>query len=150
MKKLYEMCLVLTVLLATTGSAHALSEINKSLFGSVAIEGYDPVAYFTDQRPVKGEKAFTYAWKEANWRFSSQKNLELFRAQPEKYAPQFGGYCAWAVSQNSTAGIDPKQWKVVEGKLYLNYNQEIKTRWEKDIPGNISAAEQNWPQLLNE
>lgn len=128
--------------------ASALSEINKSLFGGVAIEGYDPVAYFQAGKPMKGKKEFSYVWKDATWRFENAEHLSLFKATPQKYAPQYGGYCAWAVSQNSTAGIEPDQWKIVEGKLYLNYNAKIKKQWEEDIPGNIEKADRHWPTLL--
>ncbi len=126
----------------------AIDPINKSLFGNVAIKGYDPVAYFTDQKPVKGSKKFSTTWKEAKWFFVSQANLEAFIAEPEKYAPQYGGYCAWAVSQNSTAGIDPEAWKIVDGKLYLNYDKNIQKKWEQDIPGHIALANEHWPKLL--
>ena len=140
------------VLLAvgTMFSLTALAEkpVNTTLFG-VAIKGYDPVAYFTDQKPVKGEKAFKFEWMDAEWRFASQENLDKFKADPEKYAPQYGGYCAWAVSQGSTAGIDPDAWKIVEGKLYLNYNKKIQKKWETDIPGHIKLADENWPKIID-
>lgn len=129
--------------------ALAKSYINKSFFGGVAIEGYDPVAYFTEGRPVEGKSEFTVEWKGAKWRFSSAESKALFEKDPEKFAPQYGGYCAWAVAQGKTAGIDPQAWKIVEGKLYLNYNKEIQAKWEKDIPGNIEKADKNWPKVLD-
>lgn len=113
-----------------------------------AILGYDSVAYFTENKPVPGLDAYTYSWMGAKWKFSSQKNLDLFKATPEKYAPQYGGYCAWAVSQDHTAGIDPEAWKIVDGKLYLNYDKDVQAKWGKDIPGNIGKADANWPGLL--
>ena len=117
-------------------------------FTNVAVEGYDPVAYFTEGKPVKGDKDFTTEYQGAEWRFSSQANLDAFLADPEKYAPQYGGYCAWAVSQGYTAKGDAKHWKIVDGKLYLNYNSSIQKKWEKDIPGFIQSADASWPTVL--
>lgn len=126
----------------------AAKPINTTLFGGLAIEGYDPVAYFQAGEPAKGSKSFTYEWRGANWRFSSAENRDLFAAAPEQYAPQYGGYCAYALSQGKTVGIDPAAWTIVEGKLYLNYNQKIRQTWEKDIPGYISKADAAWPKIL--
>ncbi len=113
-----------------------------------AIRGTDPVAYFTQSSPVVGKAEFTHEWSGANWLFATAENRDLFAANPEKYAPQYGGYCAWAVSQGATAPIDPQAWKIVDGKLYLNLNKKIQTRWEQDIPGNIAKADSNWPGVL--
>ncbi len=114
-----------------------------------AIKGYDTVAYFTESKPVKGDKNYQVAWNGATWYFASEANASLFKANPTKYAPQYGGYCAYAVSQGYTAKISPKAWKVVDGKLYLNYNQSIAETWSEDIPGYISAGDKNWPNILN-
>ncbi len=114
----------------------------------VAISGYDAVAYFTEGEPVKGDKSYSTEYMGAEWRFASADNLAAFKAEPAKYAPQYGGYCAWAVSQNYTARGNPNNWMIVEGKLYLNYNDEIQKRWEADIPGFIAAADKNWPGVL--
>src|SRR5512135_2769630 len=108
------------VLLAITRPALALDPIDKT--GGVAIRGYDPVAYFTESKPVEGSKQFTFEWQGATWRFASAANRDLFAKTPEKYAPQYGGYCAYAVSQGHTATIDPQRWRIVDGKLYLNYS----------------------------
>jgi hypothetical protein len=113
-----------------------------------AIRGYDPVAYFTEGRPVKGSDQFSHRWKGATWRFASAENRERFAAAPEKFAPQYGGYCAYAVANNSTASIDPQAWSLVDGKLYLNYSLGVRKTWEKDIPGNIRKADANWPAVL--
>ena len=113
-----------------------------------AIRGTDPVAYFTEASPVAGKSEFTHEWSGATWLFASAENRDLFVANPEKYAPQYGGFCAWAVSQGSTAPIDPQAWKIVDGKLYLNFSKGVQSRWEKDIPGNIAKADSNWPNLL--
>ncbi len=128
----------------------ALSPVNKSLLGGVAIDGYDPVAYFTDGKPVEGSKEFSHEWNGATWRFASADHRDLFVTAPEKYVPRYGGYCAWAVSNNYTADTDPQAWSIVEGKLYLNYNLEVRSKWEKDVPGNIAKADQNWPKLVGE
>ncbi len=136
-------------LLAMPVAAMAKSEINQSYIGSVAIEGTDPVAYFTEKKAVEGSSEYSHPWKGAQWRFKNAANRDAFAAAPEKYAPQFGGYCAWAVSQGYTAGIDPEAWTVHKGKLYLNYSKGVQADWAKDIPGNIAKAENNWPKALD-
>ncbi|MEC9434298.1 MAG: YHS domain-containing (seleno)protein [Pseudomonadota bacterium] len=113
-----------------------------------AIRGYDPVAYFTEGRPVEGSSAFETEWNGATWRFASAENRARFLAEPETYAPQYGGYCAWAVSQGYTASIEPEQWSIVEGKLYLNYNADVQAKWKADVPGFIAKADANWPKAL--
>lgn len=114
----------------------------------VAIRGADPVAYFTVGEYTPGSDEFTYEWEGALWQFASAENRDLFAASPEDYAPQYGGFCAYAVSQGNTAPIEPTAWKVVDGKLYLNYNDKIQKRWSKDIPGYIAQADENWPGVL--
>lgn len=116
--------------------------------GGVAVDGTDVVAYFTDTGPVKGNAAHAVDWMGATWHFATEANLQTFMANPKAYAPQYGGYCAWAVSQGYTASTTPEAWKIVDGKLYLNYSRRVQRRWERDIPGNIAAADENWPQLL--
>lgn len=143
MKTLLLSCLFLFAGLAL----RAEKPVNTTWLG-VAIDGYDPVAYFESGAPAKGEKANSLEWGGATWRFASAANLQAFKAEPEKYAPQFGGYCAWAVSQGYTADIDPKAWKIVEGKLYLNYSLDVQKKWEEDIPGHIKAARANWPKII--
>jgi hypothetical protein len=137
---------LLLAVLAVAGTA-AAAPVNKTLLGGVAIKGYDPVAYFTDHKPVKGSKEFSFEWQGANWRFATAEHRDLFQADPEKHAPQFGGYCAWAVSQGYTADIDPDAWKIVDGKLYLNYDKDIQAKWEKDLAANIEKGRANWPSL---
>lgn len=126
----------------------AVEPVNQSFFGGVAIEGYDPVAYFTDGRPVEGKKGFETEWNGATWRFASAEHRDLFAADPGKYAPQYGGYCAWAVSQGSTAGIDPEAWKIHDGKLYLNYDRSVQEKWLADMENLIAKGDANWPKLL--
>lgn len=113
----------------------------------VAIAGADPVAYFTEGTYVPGSDQFTHDWSGATWYFSSAEHRDTFASDPTAYAPQYGGFCAWAVSQGYTAAVDPEAWKVVDGKLYLNFNKSIQSRWERDIPGNIAQADANWPEV---
>jgi YHS domain-containing protein len=115
--------------------------------GGFAIRGYDAVAYFEQSQPVKGSSQFGYQWQGATWLFASAENRDRFQANPERYAPQYGGYCAYAVSQGRTASIDPEAWKVVDGKLYLNYSKGVQKKWEQDVPGNIVKADKYWPDL---
>lgn len=139
---------VATVTIAgLSGPARADKIVNKTFFGGIAIKGYDPVAYFKDGRPVEGRSEFTHPWMGAAWRFASAENRAAFAAQPETYAPQFGGYCASAVANNYTADIDPEAWRIVDGRLYLNYSKGIQSQWQQDIPGNISKGGANWPGL---
>ena len=135
-------------LLVMTGSALAVDPVFKS--GAHAIRGFDPVAYFTDGKPLRGKTEFTHEWNGATWSFSSAENLMAFKEDPEKFAPQYGGYCAWAVSQGYTASIDPQVWAIVDDKLYLNYSKGVQKRWEGDIPGHIAEANTNWPKILAE
>ena len=137
-----------SALLLTATQAMAVDEIYTGFFSSAAIKGYDTVAYFTENKPVKGSSDFEYHWKGATWRFSSQENLELFKADPEKYAPQYGGWCAYAVSQNTTASIKPELFTIVNGKLYLNYDQKINAKWLANRDQYIIDADKNWPGVL--
>ncbi|MEM6350370.1 MAG: YHS domain-containing (seleno)protein [Cyanobacteria bacterium P01_D01_bin.14] len=116
----------------------------------VAIRGTDPVAYFTEGAAVAGRPDFAYTWGNATWQFASAENRAAFVANPERYAPEYGGFCAWAVSQGYTASIDPNAWRIVDGRLYLNYSRGVQRQWEQDIPGNISKANENWPGVLGE
>lgn len=115
----------------------------------LAVGGYDAVAYFTEGRPVIGDERFSTRWKGATWRFSSADHLARFRAHPDAYAPRYGGYCAWAVAHGYTAKGDPRQWRIVDGRLYLNYNAEVQSRWVRDIPGYIRQGDANWPGVLD-
>ncbi len=112
-----------------------------------AISGYDPVAYFTQKKPTKGTKEHSLVWMDATWYFSNEQNMTTFRDDPEKYAPQFGGYCAYAVAKGYTTKVDPTAWKIVDGKLYLSYNKSVRVNWEKSIKRYIKSAESNWPGL---
>jgi YHS domain-containing protein len=114
----------------------------------IAIDGTDAVAYFTEGRPVAGSPDHAVHWRGATWRFASEANRALFEADPAAYAPQFGGWCAWAVAEGYTASTVPEAWSIVDGRLYLNYSRGVQRRWERDIPGNIARAEANWPGVL--
>ena len=124
-------------------------KINKGASGGLALKGYDAVAYFTEGRAVEGRGEFTHAWKGAVWRFASAANRDAFARDPEKYAPQYGGYCAWGISQAKFFDGDPLVWKIVGGKLYVNYNQDIEKTWAQDVPGFIARADVNWPRLID-
>lgn len=128
------------------GESTALAAVNVE--GNVAIAGADPVAYFTESAYVPGSSEFTHEWSGATWQFASAENRDAFASAPQQYAPQYGGFCAWAVSQGYTAPIDPEAWKVVDGKLYLNFDRNIQARWERDVPGNIAKADANWPEVV--
>lgn len=132
--------------LAIAAPAAALEPVHQTLFG-VAIDGTDPVAYFTESRPVKGSKQFSLEWNGATWRFASAEHRERFRAEPERYAPQYGGYCAWAVGHGYTASSDPEAWSIVGGKLYLNYDRDVQAQWAPERERWIEAGDRNWPRL---
>ncbi len=135
------------LLLCTQSLIAAEPPVFSTFFGG-AIKGYDPVAYFTDGRPIVGEDSHKLEYMGAVWKFASAENRAAFEAAPEKYAPQYGGYCAYAVSRGYTASIDPEAWTIVEGKLYLNYSKSVRESWSQDIPGNIRKADANWPAVL--
>jgi hypothetical protein len=116
--------------------------------GGVAIDGTDPVAYFTQSKPIAGSPDITHDWNGAQWHFSTEANRTAFAADPAAFAPQYGGYCAYAVSEGYTASTTPKAWKIVDGKLNLNYSRRFQRRWEKDIPARIANADANWPKVL--
>lgn len=115
----------------------------------IAIQGYDPVAYFKESKPVKGDERFILKWNDANWLFSSQQNLDSFKLNPSKFAPQYGGYCAYGMSEGHKAPTDPDAWTIVNDKLYLNYNTKVKGFWKKDQAKRIEDADKNWPGLKN-
>jgi YHS domain-containing protein len=142
---------VFLFLLAAVGVA-APAQAGMTVFtdDGAAIRGYDPVAYFTDGKPVPGKADFSHDWMGVTWRFASAKNRDAFAAEPEKYAPQYGGFCAWAVSEGYTAEIDPDAWRIEGGKLYLNYSKSVQERWAKNIPGNIQKADGNWPKIKSD
>jgi len=134
---------------AFTPAAVAEDEVYTGRFSSTAVQGYDTVAYFTEGEPVKGSADFATEYRGATWRFSSQENLDLFLADPDAYAPQYGGYCAWAVARNKLAKGDPAAWHVHNDKLYLNVNKRIRSQFLANIERDISNADKNWPAVLD-
>ena len=112
----------------------------------VAIKGYDTVAYFRLGKAVKGSPSFSYEWHDMIWQFSSKENRDLFAASPDQYAPQYDGYCAWAMTEARLAITDPEVWKIVDGKLYLNCSREAYEKWSRDIPGHIKKADAIWKE----
>ena len=145
--------------LAAVGSLHAAPSINTFGEGGgyfsdpkrtdTAIRGYDPVAYFTDSKPVKGSDKFVHEWMGAKWKFASQDHLDKFKADPAKYAPQYGGYCAYGIAVGNVVKIEPDQWSVIDGKLFLNYDERVRSRWKQDVPGYKAEADAVFGQLLS-
>jgi YHS domain-containing protein len=136
-----------TALLVVVIVARLEAQNNYFATDGVAIRGYDPVAYFTDNKPVEGSKQFTYEWKGTTWLFKDRNNLDSFKANPEKYAPQFGGWCAYGVSEDHKSPTEPDAFTIVDNKLYLNYNTKVKELWSKDRDARIKKAEINWVGL---
>ena len=154
-KLLFTTAMLFIGLIATSIAAERINTLEKEgLFGyepnGVAIRGYDTVAYFTKGMPVAGNDTFTTQWSGATWKFSSQEHLDLFVAEPEKYAPQYGGYCAYGVAQESLVKIEPEQWSIIDDKLYLNYNSKLNKEWKKDMADYINQADALFEKLLKE
>jgi YHS domain-containing protein len=112
-----------------------------------AIRGYDAVAYFQSGKPVKGETQWMYEWKTQKWLFSSRENLERFKSNPEKYAPQYGGWCAYGMARGYKAKTEPEAWSIVNGKLYLNYDLGVRDDWNKKQSEYIKTADENWKSV---
>ena len=147
--RLFVICLLLLGM--NTFAAPSVNTLKNSFFASqtdTAINGYDSVAYFTQNAPVKGQDAHTHEWKGAKWKFATAANLDLFRNNPDKYAPQYGGYCAYGVAKDGLVKVDPDQFTIFEGKLYLNYDASVQKEWAKDRAGYIRQADAKFPQLL--
>lgn len=113
----------------------------------LALRGYDPVAYFTEGKPVIGTATYTTTYNEAAYRFATEEHLQTFNAKPETYVPQYGGFCAFGAAVGAKFDGDPELWKIVDGKLYLNLNPDIQEQWQKDIAGHITKADKNWPTI---
>ena len=140
-------CVVGVVALVASVLAGSRPAVNTSR-DQLALRGYDAVAYMAAGRPVRGATDFEYRWNGAVWRFSSAANRDVFARDPTRYAPEFGGYCAYAVSRAYTADGDPNAWRIVDGRLYLNYSKRVQALWQEDIPGNIAKGRRNWPGVL--
>ncbi len=143
MKKLF---LFLTLLLIFASSVFSQEAVVYQSKEGIAINGYDPVSYFKENKAVKGIEKFTSKWNGANWFFSSKENLKAFEKTPDKFAPQYGGYCAYGYSQGSghAAPTKPTVFSIIEGKLYLNYNEKVQEMWNKDKPTFIEKANENY------
>lgn len=150
LKKGFSAVAGLILLLASATSSAAIDAIYTGFFSNEALRGYDTVAYFTQGMPVEGSDDFTYEYLGAVWKFSSQEHLDLFRANPEKYAPQYGGYCAWAMANGDTASAEPDLWTLHEGKLYLNYSRRVNRRWKDDMVNFIQQADIAWQKFEKE
>jgi hypothetical protein len=133
--------LSLAVLLLNVLNSRAEGE---SPVDAAAIKGYDAVAYFKAGEALKGNESFTFQWHGMTWYFLTKANRDLFAADPAEYAPQYDGYCAWAMTETRKAQTDPEVWKIVDGKLYLNCSRSAYEKWSADIPGNIKKADANW------
>ncbi len=118
-----------------------------NISGGFAIQGFDPVAFFAEGRPRRGAVAHAHEWQGARWLFVSEANRALFAATPERYAPMYGGFCAYGVASGYKVGIDPNAWAIVDGRLYLNYSMSIQRSWQADVPGYIAKADAAWPSL---
>jgi YHS domain-containing protein len=123
--------------------------VGKSQLHAIAIKGYDTVAYFKNGKALQGNESFNFQWHDMTWYFLDKENRDLFAKNPEKYAPQYDGYCAWALTEARKAQTDPKVWKIVNGKLYLNCSRAAYEKWSRDIPGNIKKADMNWLKFID-
>lgn len=143
---IFGLVLAIPVLGTTLRPAAAAAEIFAT--GGIAIHGTDPVAYFTENRAVDGAAKHALMWMGATWYFASAANMAKFEADPHKFAPQYGGYCAYAASKGAVATSVPEAFTIHEGKLYLNFSTGVRSIWRQDIPGNVAAADANWPAIL--
>ncbi len=123
--------------------AQVVGEVNVN--DGYAVHGYDVVAYFTVSEPTEGDDRFTAEYQGARYRFASAENLDRFNSDPAKYAPQYGGFCAFGTSVGRKFDGDPHAWRIVDGKLYLNLNKKVQARWLQDTEGFIRGADHNWP-----
>lgn len=119
-------------------------EVNHPMLSNEAINGYDPVAYFKEDKAVVGNTEITYQWKNADWSFSNEENKELFVKNPEKYAPQYGGFCAFAVTKGFTANSDPNTFEIIDDKLYLFDSEDVKADWRANLEESLQKGNANW------
>ena len=138
--RLFLLALFLTISFASIAQT---SEVFQK--DGIAINGYDAVAFFTEQKPIKGDKQFSYSYNSVDWLFSNSANRELFKTSPEKYVPQYGGYCAFGTADGHKAPTQAETWTIVDDKLYFNYNLKVKDLWNKNMKANIEKADKNWP-----
>lgn len=136
---------ILFAFIGITAACQGQKEVYSTKAG--AIKGYDPVAYFTEDRPVKGDDKYSFDWNGATWHFSSQEHLDMFKASPEKYSPQYGGFCAFGVANGYKVKIEPDAWAIVDDKLYLNYDAGVQEEWNADRDGFINKADSQWNKI---
>jgi YHS domain-containing protein len=140
--------LAIGALLSCLGSDAVAAEAVNTRIGDVAIVGYDPVAYFTDGRAVKGAPEFSHEWLGATWLFASAEHRDAFIAEPIRYAPQYGGFCALSVSEGDAANVDPEAWRIIDGRLYLfNDKESLPAEFDPDPSTVITHADANWPAV---
>ena len=150
MNTLYKRILIFISLILFSAASHAAKdEIYTKFLSKDGAGGYDVVAYFTDSKPVKGDKQYKTKYKKVNWYFASAGNLDLFKNNPDSYVPQYGGYCAWAVAEGNLYAGDPLLWSVHNDKLYLNYDDDVQKKWVADMERFIVEGDMNWPDILN-
>ena len=147
-KKLFGAAAISSALLLGNLAYAADIDISANL-NDVAIKGYDPVSYFADGKPVQGSGLYTATYKNAIYQFSSADNRDAFRANPERFAPQYGGFCAYGVTKERKFDTDPTAWRITDGKLYLNLSKKVQKVWLKDVPGYIASANGIWPDIKN-
>jgi YHS domain-containing protein len=150
--------IIFLLILILAGQVFAIEPINTfgpggSFFSDpdrtgVAIKGYDTVAYFKEKKPVAGKDEFMTSWMGAKWKFANKENLDDFKASPEKYAPQYGGYCAYGIANGSAVKIEPEQWTIIDDKLYLNYDEGVSKKWKKDPAKYIKQANEKFSSIL--
>jgi hypothetical protein len=138
-------CVITAAVVAAAAASKPAVNLSR---GQLALRGYDAVAYWTDGLATRGSADFEHRWNGAAWRFATGAHRDAFAKDPARYAPQFGGYCAYAVSRGYTADGDPNAWRIVDGRLYVNYSRRVQALWEEDIPGNIAKAKSHWPAVL--
>ena len=129
---------------------HSSNGVNVSLSNGTAIHGFDPVAYFVDGEPRRGNEKYRYQHEGVTWQFSSEQNMRVFIGSPQNYMPQYGGHCAYAASKNAIANVNPSAWTIHNGKLYLNYSLNVRQAWKSDINSNIDKADGFWPELVKQ
>lgn len=139
--------MALSVIVATSALAAGV-DVNASTTG-LALQGYDPVAYFTDGEATPGNWKITATYKDATYRFASEEHKAKFEANPEAYAPQYGGFCAFGAAMGFKFDGDPNQWKIVDGELFLNLSKDVQERWETDIAGYVEKADANWVEIVD-
>ena len=141
--------LIICSLIALSKLATFAADKSSMNENTVAINGYDTVAYFTENRAVKGNPEYSYTWNEATWYFSKPENRDLFASNPERFAPQFRGHCAYGLAKGKLVEANPEEWTIVDGKLYMNYNRSFRDQWRQDKSAMVKKANENWAEVRN-